>query len=43
MPHILGAKILLVDTEFDRPIIDIEVLKLTQIPKAIYPVSLNGN
>ena len=43
-PHILGAKILLVDTEFDRPIIDTEVLKkLTHKPKAIYPVSLNGN
>ncbi len=43
-PNILGAKILLVDTEFDRPIIDIKELnKLNHKPKAIYPVSLNGN
>ncbi len=43
-PYILGAKILLVDTEYDRPIIDSKLLKkLSHKPKAIYPVSLNGN
>ena len=43
-PHLLGAKIVLVDCEKDRPIIDADKIeeKITKRTKAIIPVHLNG-
>ncbi len=43
-PYLLGAKVILVDCEKDRPIIDVDKIeeKITKRTKAIIPVHLNG-
>ena len=42
--HLLGAKVILVDTEEDRPIIDASLIeeKISSKTKAIIPVHMNG-
>ena len=43
-PYLLGAQIKIIDTEKERPVLDIaQLANCNEKPKAIYPTSLNGN